>query len=201
MGVLSVVGAFRSGKSFLLDFFLRYLRAVQSLIIGFVLYIDRGGMIFTPSGEVPMWMNYGGSTLEGNEFDVESAKKGFSYRGGSERNTEGIWIWSEPFIVPNEAVEGGKICVLLMDTQGMFDGLTTQMLTTSIFGLTTLLSSYQIYNIEKRLQEDHLQHLALFSEFGLVYDYHLLGIVVLFSTGMTVNVCHCVCQLVLFILF
>lgn len=157
-------------------------------------------MIFTPSGEVPVWMGFGGSTLEGNGLDPESAKKGFSYRGGSERNTEGIWIWSEPFIVPNDAVEGGKICVLLMDTQGMFDGLTTQMLTTSIFGLTTLLSSYQIYNIEKRLQEDHLQHLALFSEYSFFIESYILDIVVLFSTGMTVNVCHCVYQVVLFIL-
>ena len=94
----------------------------------------------------------------------EVQNKGFSYRGGSERNTQGIWMWSEPFIIPNSHIDGGAMCVLLMDTQGMFDGQTGQMLTTSIFGLSTLLSSYQIYNIEKRLQEDHLQHLALFSE-------------------------------------
>lgn len=124
-------------------------------------------MIFTPSGKVPEWMEFGGLTLEGSSAasDPTLSKKGFSYKGGSDRNTEGIWVWSEPFVIPNQFVEGEKICVLLMDTQGMFDGLTTQMLTTSIFGLTTLLSSYQIYNIEKRLQEDHLQHLALFSEF------------------------------------
>ena len=29
-----------------------------------------------------------------------------------------------------------------------------------------LLSSYQIYNVDKRIQEDNLQHLALFSEFA-----------------------------------
>jgi atlastin len=29
-----------------------------------------------------------------------------------------------------------------------------------------LLSSYQIYNVDKRIQEDHLQQLALFSEYG-----------------------------------
>ena len=54
-----------------------------------------------------------------------------------------------------------------MDTQGMFDGETNQMMTTCIFGLATLLSSYQIYNIDKRLQEDILQHLALFSEYTI----------------------------------
>ena len=108
-------------------------------------------------------MEFGGSTLEGTNSptDPSIAGKGFSYRGGEERNTEGIWLWSEPFLIPSQ---GKEVCLLLMDTQGMFDSQTTQMLTTSIFGISTLLSSYQIYNIEKRVQEDHLQHLALFSE-------------------------------------
>eukprot|EP00604_Paraphysomonas_vestita_P001002 CAMPEP_0174820200 /NCGR_PEP_ID=MMETSP1107-20130205/3884_1 /TAXON_ID=36770 /ORGANISM="Paraphysomonas vestita, Strain GFlagA" /LENGTH=411 /DNA_ID=CAMNT_0016035085 /DNA_START=508 /DNA_END=1740 /DNA_ORIENTATION=- len=39
-------------------------------------------------------------------------------------------------------------------------------LTARIFGLSTLISSYQIYNVDKRIQEDNLQHLALFSEYG-----------------------------------
>lgn len=43
---------------------------------------------------------------------------------------------------------------------------TTMALTASIFGLSTLLSSYQIYNVDKRIQEDNLQQLALFSEYG-----------------------------------
>ena len=131
-------------------------------------------MFYTSMGQVPEWMEFGGSTLEGSSMasDPELSEKGFSYKGGSDRNTEGIWIWSEPFIIPNKYVDGKSICVLLMDTQGMFDGLTGQMLTTSIFGLTTLLSSYQIYNIEKRLQEDHLQHLALFSEYFFFYVYN-----------------------------
>ena len=58
------------------------------------------------------------------------------------------------------------MAVLIIDTQGMFDSDTSQMLTASIFGLSTLLSSYQIYNVDKRVQEDNLQHLALFSEYG-----------------------------------
>jgi atlastin len=73
-----------------------------------------------------------------------------------------------------------------MDTQGMFDNETTMTLTAQIFGLSTLVSSFQvinctsttlfsppnhlfplkIYNVDKRIQEDNLQHLALFSEYG-----------------------------------
>ena len=58
------------------------------------------------------------------------------------------------------------MAVILVDTQGMFDNETTMALTASIFGLSTLLSSYQIYNVDKRIQEDNLQQLALFSEYG-----------------------------------
>jgi len=59
-----------------------------------------------------------------------------------------------------------KFAVLLMDTQGMFDNESTMTLTAQIFGLSTLVSSFQIYNVDKRIQEDNLQHLALFSEYG-----------------------------------
>jgi len=55
-----------------------------------------------------------------------------------------------------------------MDTQGMFDSTLGQHLTASIFGLSTLISSYSVYNLDKRVQEDNLQHLALFSEYGRV---------------------------------
>ena len=58
------------------------------------------------------------------------------------------------------------MAILIVDSQGMFDNETTMSLTASIFGLSTLLSSYQIYNVDKRIQEDNLQQLALFSEYA-----------------------------------
>lgn len=64
--VVSVAGAFRKGKSFLLDFFLRYL--------------NRHGR--------EDWM--------GSE---DEPLTGFHWKGGSERDTTGILMWSEPFIL------------------------------------------------------------------------------------------------------
>ena len=72
-------------------------------------------------------------------------------------------MWSQPFLF-EEA--GERVALLLMDTQGMFDNETSMTLTAQIFGLSTLVSSFQIYNVDKRIQEDNLQHLALFSEYG-----------------------------------
>jgi len=159
VAVVAVAGAFRTGKSFLLDLFLRYLRA---------------GSEVTASDD---WMLVNGKYLEGNVNPFpksvgggvvrQGADAGFSWRGGRDRNTTGIWLWGEVFVrqLPDT---GEDIAVLLMDTQGMFDSRLTQMLTACIFGLSTLISSHQIYNVQNRIQEDNLQHLALFTEYGRI---------------------------------
>jgi len=102
-----------------------------------------------------------------------SAPESFEWRGGKDRQTTGIWMWSEPFTRKCKVGSGveekeEEISVLLMDTQGMFDNETSMTLTAQIFGLSTFVSSMQIYNVDKRLQEDDLQHLALFSEYGRI---------------------------------
>lgn len=101
----------------------------------------------------------------GTEENEKEDPHGFAWRGGQERQTTGIWMWSEPFIW-RSAGGGEPFAVLLMDTQGMFDNKTTMDVTVQVFGLSTLVSSYQIYNVDKRIQEDNLQHLACFSEYG-----------------------------------
>ncbi|XP_065933795.1 atlastin-1 [Magallana gigas] len=53
-----------------------------------------------------------------------------------------------------------------MDTQGVFDNESTLQDCASIFALSNLISSVQIYNLMQQLQEDDLQHLEFFTEFG-----------------------------------
>jgi atlastin len=165
VAIFSVVGAFRTGKSFVLDLFLRYLRFNSPTRI-----IDVNTGAPTDSDDWKKWAYEGldgGSEgkLEGNSnMEQTHGEKGFSWRAGRKRNTTGIWMWETPFI--RKSHTGEDIAVFLIDTQGMFDSETSQMLTASIFGLSTLLSSYQIYNVDKRVQEDNLQHLALFTEYG-----------------------------------
>jgi len=142
VALVSVVGAFRTGKSFLLSWFLRYLNATS-----------------IPAPEPPAdgtpWYKSGGKLSEGEKFE---------WRGGEVRHTTGIWMWSKPFL--RKLADGSTVAMILVDTQGMFDHETTMGLTAAIFGLSTLLSSYQIYNVSGRIQEDHLQQLALFAEYG-----------------------------------
>nr|XP_014351135.1 PREDICTED: atlastin-2 [Latimeria chalumnae] len=89
---------------------------------------------------------------------------GFTWRGGCERETTGIQIWSEVFVV--EKPNGTKVAVLLMDTQGAFDSQSTIKDCATVFALSTMTSSVQVYNLSQNIQEDDLQHLQLFTEYG-----------------------------------
>ena len=171
VAIVSVVGAFRTGKSFLLDFFLRYLRLPQDNA-GEVAWEQMFVSGEKLEGNVNASLkpkNTNSATTEDNTnaaADHGDSQGGFSWRAGRDTNTTGIWIWSEPFV--RKISTGETVAVLLVDTQGMFDQSLSQLLTTSIFGLSTLLSSYQVYNVKNQIQEDQLQHLSLFAEYGRV---------------------------------
>ncbi|XP_075781967.1 atlastin-2 isoform X2 [Pelodiscus sinensis] len=129
--VVSVAGAFRKGKSFLLDFMLRYM-------------YNRNSSCWIGGNNEPL--------------------TGFTWRGGCERETTGIQIWSEVFVI--DKLDGTKVAVLLMDTQGAFDSQSTIKDCATVFALSTMTSSVQVYNLSQNIQEDDLQHLQLFTEYG-----------------------------------
>nr|CAD7575275.1 unnamed protein product [Timema californicum] len=93
--------------------------------------------------------------IGGNDTPLE----GFSWRGGSERDTTGILIWSEVFL--SKLPSGEEVAVLLIDTQGAFDSESTVRDCATVFALSTMVSSVQIYNLLHNIQEDDLQHLQL----------------------------------------
>ncbi|XP_043107322.1 LOW QUALITY PROTEIN: atlastin-2 [Puntigrus tetrazona] len=129
--VVSVAGAFRKGKSFLLDFMLRYM-------------YSQGSDAWLGGRDEPL--------------------TGFTWRGGCERETTGIQAWSHVFEV--EKPDGSRVAVLLLDTQGAFDSQSTIRDCATLFALSTMTSSVQVYNLSQNVQEDDLQHLQLFTEYG-----------------------------------
>jgi len=129
--IISVAGAFRKGKSFLLNFMLRYLQA----------------------GGSEDWMG-----------PEDGALEGFHWRGGMERDTTGILMWSKIFLVKTPT--GREVAVALVDTQGSFDKNSTVRDCATIFALSLMTSSVLVYNLFNNIQEDDLQHLHYFTEYG-----------------------------------
>lgn len=66
----------------------------------------------------------------------------------------------------HELENGEKIAIALMDTQGAFDSQSTVKECATVFALSTMLSSVLCFNISQNIQEDDLQHLQLFTEYG-----------------------------------
>lgn len=161
VAVVSVMGAFRTGKSFLLDLFLRFLRyeAAQDESGSTQTEVpqDRGS---NEPYSLPAWVTAAGNSIEGGS---DEHSDGFRFKGGMDACTEGIWVWSEPFI---RTIRGQKVALLLMDTQGAWDSNMTKEQSATIFGLTAVLSSKQIYNINMQIQEDKVENLAYFMRFA-----------------------------------
>jgi len=161
VAVVAVMGAFRTGKSFLLDLFLRFLKFEAD----FPAEADAARQAKPPARggseefALPPWIINAGGNLEGADDDSE----GFRFKGGMDKCTEGIWIWSEPFM---RKLDGQNVAVILMDTQGAWDGEMTKEQSATVFGLTAVLSSKQIYNIDRQIQEDKVENLAYFMRFA-----------------------------------
>lgn len=164
--VVSIAGDFRKGKSFMLNFFLRYLYHIsekqQQLESELADNSDSESTDKTSKfKDLDLdkdWLGKGTEHLQG-----------FSWRGGSKPETTGILIWDDPIIVRKD--DGEEVAVLLMDTQGAFDSRQTIGQTAIIFALSTLTSSIQIYNVMNNIQEDNLQILDTFLAYGqLVLD-------------------------------
>uniref|UniRef100_A0A2I3G5X5 GB1/RHD3-type G domain-containing protein n=1 Tax=Nomascus leucogenys TaxID=61853 RepID=A0A2I3G5X5_NOMLE len=113
--VVSVTGAFRKGKSFILDFMLRYLYSQKE------------------SGH-SNWLGDPEEPLTGFSWRGDLIQKPLGFRSGVKFS-----LWRSQSTV--------KDCA-------------------TIFALSTMTSSVQIYNLSQNIQEDDLQQLQLFTEYG-----------------------------------
>uniref|UniRef100_A0A0A9WJC7 Atlastin-1 n=1 Tax=Lygus hesperus TaxID=30085 RepID=A0A0A9WJC7_LYGHE len=141
--VISVAGDYRKGKSFLLGYFLRYLKYK---------YSTEEGASADPASPSMAWMGKADEPLEG-----------FSWKYGSKRHTLGIWVWSEVFITNRDKE---KVGIILLDTQGSFDTESSFKNSATIFSLSTMMSSCQCYNVSKNIQENDIHNLQFFTEYG-----------------------------------
>jgi len=218
VSIVAIMGTYRTGKSFLLDLLMRYLRRWESSVATdakktelkatafkkaeFASKIHEGkgeeearsaghkaaheavkhikdvsfplprnerwtmkGSKFPP----PAWVHCNAaavaadSGIERESAGLADGGSGFEWRGGMEKCTEGIWLWSRPFILP---FEGRNVAVLLMDTQGAWDAQMTKEQCATIFGLTALMASKFICNVQNMLTDDKIDAIDYFTTFA-----------------------------------
>ncbi|CAG9811378.1 unnamed protein product [Chironomus riparius] len=146
--ILSLIGAFRGGKSFFLDYCLRFLYA-------------HFPSINNPSKPTQFFFRKDNNWMG----KPDEPLKGFSWRSGAKRETIGINIWSDVFLHTIDRT-GEEVAIFIMDTQGLFDNDSTPTDNSRIFALGTLISSIQVLNLKQQIQEDQLQYLQFATEFA-----------------------------------
>lgn len=114
---------------------------------------------FLLKGSVENWLD-----------DLDEKSEGFAWQNGSDAHTDGILIWPEIFYYKKS--DGEEVGIILMDTQGCFDTDTILNENVSIFAYSTMLASVQIYNLMQSINENDLQNLQLFAEFGKNASQH-----------------------------
>jgi len=130
---ISVVGPFRTGKSFLLNLMSRYFAAEDK----------------------DLWL--------GGEDEPVDLKE-FAFKSGPKRETTGMLVSRRVHVAKDE--NGEDVAVLLADTQGLFDSLTTQKEASVIFSLSTMISSMLLYNLQGKLDSSNLESLTAFLEYA-----------------------------------
>lgn len=163
VSIISIMGLYRTGKSFFLDLLMRYLNALGNpdLLGQSFSEVDPERWRFDSTEmEHPEWLrcSAGGKSERISEGRVDDS--GFPWRAGAQKLTRGIWMWSAPYVVKTTK---GLRGILLMDTQGAWDSEMTKDLSACVFALTAILSSKLVYNVRNSLNAQNVENLDYFT--------------------------------------
>ncbi|KAM0924648.1 hypothetical protein ACQ4PT_004611 [Festuca glaucescens] len=92
-----------------------------------------------------------------NQLLSLSCDKGFGVGHMRDTKTKGIWIWGTPIEMD---VDGTKVSVLYLDTEGFESVGKSNVYDDRIFALATVLSSVLIYNLPETVREADISRLS-----------------------------------------
>ena len=150
IGVIGIVGPPRSGKSFLMNMIAVHLQHLESLGRTY-----RADERFHTSKQYRDnrrhdWLKANGEFVLGY-INTPSEMDGFRVAPAIHPVTKGTSVYGKVFIIDNERVDGGKMGVILVDNQGMWDIKNDENIDYATFGITCLISSYFIFNVMSAL--------------------------------------------------
>jgi atlastin len=99
----------------------------------------------------------------GGQNEDNQLLHGFLAKQGSDPVTEGIVMWSVPFILH---LDGEDVAVFLVDTEGAFEIGSDNEASSAVFALSSLISSVQIFNVMHIVDQRDFELLALFGRYA-----------------------------------
>ncbi|KAG6484774.1 hypothetical protein ZIOFF_053299 [Zingiber officinale] len=92
-----------------------------------------------------------------NQLLSLSCDEGFGVGHMRDTKTKGIWVWGTPFEID---INGRKISVLYLDTEGFESVGKSNVYDDRIFALATIMSSVLIYNLPETIREADISRLS-----------------------------------------
>ena len=93
-------------------------------------------------------------TYEQWSQNKQTVERIFQWKGGPRPHTERIHVLRKPILI---CCEERKIALFLIDTQGMFDFKTSKENQTFLGTFSFLLSSFIIFNVQNKIETNHLE--------------------------------------------
>jgi len=155
VAIVSIMGTFRQGKSFLLNLLGHYFEWLEE---------KQQSDSWQPRERDDQYRvvppNKGGSSAPDAEWFPEEIREHFPVEGTSDSKTctLGIWLLSQPYLLRKPGSQE-RVAVLLMDSQGAFDGELETQQSRAILGITAVLASTVLYNV-KSFAADTVGHLS-----------------------------------------
>lgn len=156
VAIVSVMGKFRGGKSFLLNLLVYYfdwLEKNQNRLAYNPRQRDASFAYQNVHGNAPTsWLPEWLPQKIGTPFKVDALSD-------TQTCTKGLWILNRPFFLRKKG-SNKKIALLLLDSQGADDGVLDEAQSRAILGITTVFSSTVIYNVKMPLDTKHVKDLS-----------------------------------------
>ncbi|PNT76902.1 guanylate-binding protein 5 isoform X6 [Brachypodium distachyon] len=92
-----------------------------------------------------------------NQLLSLSCNKGFGVGHMRDTKTKGIWVWGTPVEID---VDGSKVSVLYLDTEGFESIGKSNVYDDRIFALAAVLSSVLVYNLPETIREADISRLS-----------------------------------------
>eukprot|EP00347_Sterkiella_histriomuscorum_P002884 403366426 len=151
--IISVIGLYRTGKSFLLNQLVNQQSPSQIAVDA---YNSNAQSPLSPSKQLNQFKRQ--SKVQ-SPITSSSLNNGFQTCDTINSCTKGLWMWSEP--VQTLATDGSSEQVLLIDTEGLGSLEEDQNHDAKIFALALMISSLIVYNSVGSIDDEAIQRLGL----------------------------------------